>query len=326
MLRLSLFLLLFCSFLTSHTIKPAYLQIKSIGDNHYDVQWKTPLVRGKKSLLMPIYPAMCRNRITKHIEDSNIYLVASTLECKKGLLGETISIKHIEKEMRSVIFHFSQHPISYFSEFTPTHPSIKIKHLPHRSPNILQSILLGIKHILLGYDHLLFILALLLLIQRIKVLIGTITAFTVSHSISLGAVSLGYLSVSEIFIEIMIALSILILAVEILYLQRAKIGLSTKYPWGAALLFGLIHGFGFANVLASLNLPQERLFYTLLFFNLGIELGQILFIASLLLLYRICRLCIEEKTFMQIKTTTAYIIGTIASFWCIERTAAIFTY
>ena len=326
MIRLLLLLLYSSSYLLGHTLKPAYLEIKSIGENKYATKWKAPLFDNKELSIAPIFPKICQKSLTNRVKDSNILFISHLLICKETLLGKDIFIQNIENEMRTVIFHFSENNLSYFSELNPTHPSINIKSATNHSQNTLNYIVLGIKHILLGYDHLLFVLGLLLLIQRGKILIQTITAFTLAHSITLGASALGYISISEIFIEIIIALSIVILAVEILYAQRGKIGLCSKYPWGVALFFGLIHGFGFANVLAELTLPQEHIILALLFFNIGIELGQIFFISLLLIVYYIFRFFMKEQYLLQGKTLVAYSIGTIASYWFIERLFSIFTY
>ncbi|HIP27628.1 MAG TPA: HupE/UreJ family protein, partial [Sulfurovum sp.] len=319
MIRLLLIISFLSTYLLAHTVKPAYLEIKSIGEHTYATKWKVPLQDAKNPSIYPLFPSFCQENITNTHNDLNLIFIASTLQCKETLIGKSISIQNIENDSRTVIFHFEENRTSYFTEFNPTHPSLKITSTTQHSQNTFNYISLGIKHILLGYDHLLFVLGLLLLIRKSKTLIQTITAFTSAHSITLGASTLGYVSVSEIFIEMMIALSIIILAVEIIYVQRGKIGLSSKYPWGVALFFGLIHGFGFASVLSELSLPEEHFVLALLFFNLGIELGQILFISFLISLYYLSKIYIRDKYLSKGKVLIPYIIGSIASYLLIER-------
>ena len=319
MIRLLLLLSFFSSYLLSHTVKPAYLEIKSMGKYTYATKWKVPLQDAKNPSIYPMFPSFCQENIRHTHNDLNLIFIASTLQCKETLIGKSISIQNIENDSRTVIFHFEENRTSYFTEFNPAHPSLKITSTTQHSQNTFNYISLGIKHILLGYDHLLFVLGLLLLIRKWKTLIQTITAFTLAHSITLGASALHYVNMPEAFIEMLIALSILILAVEIIYLQKGKMGLASKYPWSVALFFGLIHGFGFANVLSELTLPHEHYILALLFFNLGIELGQILFITFLILFYYLSKIYIRETYLTRGKVLIPYIIGSISSYWFIER-------
>jgi hydrogenase/urease accessory protein HupE len=317
--QLLLFFLLLSSYLFGHTSKPAYLEIKAIGDHHYITKWKVPLVKGENISIIPKFPSFCQEKNITTYKDTTIQFISSRLNCKETLIGKSISIQNIETDLRTVIFHFSEDTTSYFTEFNPTHPILTIKSHTKKSYHSSNYIFLGIKHILLGYDHLLFVLALLLLIQNKKTFIQTISAFTLTHSISLGASALGYILVHEVFIELLIALSIVILAVELHYFQKGRIGLSSKYPWSIALFFGLIHGFGFANVFSELTLPKEHFIQALLFFNIGIELGQLLFILLLIITYHLSNLFIYKKYFHLGKTFLVYAIGTLASYWFIER-------
>jgi len=318
-----LFLLLSLSFISllGHTLKPAYLEIKSIQNHTYKIKWKVPLMtKDEKISISPIFPSNCEeNNVSSYKGDRTLF-ISSIFHCKESLLGKSIYIKNIENTTQTVIFHFSQNSTSFFEELSPTQASITIKE-SHVSHNALDYISLGIEHILIGYDHLLFVLGLLLLVHKFKMLFKTITAFTLAHSITLGASVVGVIALPEVFIEILIALSIVILAVEILYAHKGKLGLSAKYPWAVALFFGLVHGFGFANVLAELTLPQEYFIQTLLFFNIGIELGQLLFISVMMLCYTLAKYILNHKQLMQAKVLLAYAIGGIASYWFIERLA-----
>jgi hydrogenase/urease accessory protein HupE len=327
MLRLLLVLsVYFTSQLFGHTTKPAYLEIKAIGVHSYEIKWKIPLIDAKDPSISPIFPPLCQENILNTYKDSTMLFISSTLHCKEILIGKTISIQNIENDIRTVIFHFSENNTSYFSELNPTHPSLEIQNSIQDPQNTFSYISLGLEHILLGYDHLLFVLGLLLLIRKWKLLLQTITAFTLAHSITLMSSTLGYITVSDVFIEIMIALSIVILAVEIIYLGKGKVGLSSRYPWAIAFFFGLIHGFGFANVLAQLTLPKEHFIQALLFFNIGIELGQIAFIIFLISMYSLSKLFIKNAYLTQGKLFISYGLGSLASYWFIERLINSFNY
>ena len=149
-----------------------------------------------------------------------------------------------------------------------------------RSPERISS--LGVEHILLGVDHLLFVLALLLLTTGTWQLVKTVTAFTVAHSITLGLATLGFVHVPSKPVEAVIALSIVFVAAEIIRARRGQIGLAAKLPWIVAFTFGLLHGFGFAGALSEVGLPEGHIPVALLFFNLGVEAGQLVFVAVVL--------------------------------------------
>ncbi len=181
---------------------------------------------------------------------------------------------------------------------------------------------LGVEHILEGIDHLLFVFALLLVVSSGWVLIKTITAFTVAHSITLGLATLGYLSMPVAPVEAAIALSIVFLCVEILRARSGRSSLTFRYPWLVAFAFGLLHGLGFAGALAAIGLPPSEIPIALLFFNLGVEIGQVLFVLAVLLLLRIGRqLSLHWPEALQ--PLPPYAIGTVATYWFLERAAGI---
>ena len=177
---------------------------------------------------------------------------------------------------------------------------------------------LGIEHILLGIDHLLFILALLLIVRGPWMLVKTITAFTVAHSLTLGLATLGVIHVPSRPVEASIALSIVFLCVEIVHAERGKSGLTCRYPWIIAFGFGLLHGLGFAGALAEIGLPQREIPVALLWFNVGVEIGQLLFVAMVLALARVLR---SSPLLMRpwAQAIPVYSIGTIATYWFLQR-------
>jgi len=176
----------------------------------------------------------------------------------------------------------------------------------------------GVDHILSGYDHLAFVLALILIVSGWRRLLLTVTCFTLAHSITLAAATLGLLWVPGPPIEATIALSILFLASELVKLERGHTSLTVRYPWVVAFVFGLLHGLGFAGALAEVGLPSQEIPLALLMFNLGVELGQLMFIAGILLLIEILRR-IHKPWPMWMRQLPAYGIGGLAAFWVIER-------
>lgn len=188
--------------------------------------------------------------------------------------------------------------------------------------------LLGIEHILEGLDHLLFVLALLFIVQSGWKLVQTITAFTVAHSITLAMATLGYIEMPSAPVEASIALSIVFLCSEILHARRGRAGITFSYPWIVAFSFGLLHGLGFAGALNEVGLPPTEIPVALLFFNIGVELGQLIFVftvlAALFLLRSAAGITRSSPVFVSGERAIVYIAGILASYWLIERTASIF--
>jgi hypothetical protein len=183
---------------------------------------------------------------------------------------------------------------------------------------------LGIEHILLGIDHLLFVLALLLIVSGPWVLVKTITAFTVAHSITLGLATLEFINVPSRPVEAAIALSIAFVCVEIIHVRQGRKGLAYNYPWVVSFAFGLLHGLGFAGALAEIGLAQPEIPIALLFFNIGVEIGQLMFVAAVLgVIWGLRRLPYEPSGWS--RSLPVYVIGTLASYWFMERVAAIIT-
>jgi hydrogenase/urease accessory protein HupE len=181
--------------------------------------------------------------------------------------------------------------------------------------------LLGVEHILSGIDHLMFVLALLLLVKGVRRVVVTVTAFTLAHSLTLAGATLGFVHMPGPPVEAAIALSIVFVASEIIHSRQGKPGLTESYPWVVAFTFGLLHGFGFAGALAEVGLPDNAIPLALLFFNLGVEAGQLLFIAGVLavaIAWRRLRAPWPEWA----RWMPAYGIGSVAAFWTIERVAA----
>ena len=183
--------------------------------------------------------------------------------------------------------------------------------------------MLGIEHILSGFDHLLFVLSLVLIVRGTRRLIWTVTAFTLAHSITLALATMGVIHVPGPPVEAIIALSIVFVANEIIHQQRGTEGLAARKPWLIAFSFGLLHGLGFAGALAEVGLPQNSIALALLFFNVGVEIGQLLFIGAVLACGALVRRVAPQYVNAgQAVVVLAYCIGGTASYWVIERIAA----
>jgi hydrogenase/urease accessory protein HupE len=181
---------------------------------------------------------------------------------------------------------------------------------------------LGTEHILLGVDHLLFVLGLLLIVADRWMLVKTITAFTVAHSITLAIATLGYASAPLLPLNAAIALSILFLGPEIVRRWRGETSFTIEHPWIVAFAFGLLHGFGFASGLTTLGLPQAEIPLALLLFNVGVETGQLFFVVLILLLERSFR-TLEIAWPRVALALPGYVVGSLGAFWTIQRTVAL---
>jgi hydrogenase/urease accessory protein HupE len=182
----------------------------------------------------------------------------------------------------------------------------------------------GIRHILFGADHMLFVLGLLLIVKDRWMLLKTVTAFTVAHSITLAIATLGYAEVPMVPLNAAIALSILFLGPEIVRCWRGETSFTIRHPWVVAFAFGLLHGFGFASALTSAGLPRHDLPLALFTFNVGVEIGQISFVVLILLLERSFQI-LEVRWPRWIRAVPGYTVGSLGAFWTIQRVAVLFS-
>jgi len=311
--------------LWAHESRPAYLEINETAPGRYDVLWRTPLLAGMRLPVLLTFPDNVRNVIEPALRELRDSLVERRVidAGSAGLAGKRIEFTGLQGTITDVLVrvHLRDgepsttlvHPSQAWVEITVSRGFIAVAgaYLRH-----------GIDHILFGYDHLLFVFALLLIVRNRRVLLITITAFTIAHSITLALATLGVVHVPGPPVEAAIALSILLLAVEIVRLQRGEPGLTARWPWVVAFSFGLLHGFGFATALADIGLPRGDVPLALFTFNVGVELGQLAFIAAALgglaLANRLtCVAALEQYA----RPAVPYAIGTLASFWFFDRLA-----
>jgi hydrogenase/urease accessory protein HupE len=238
------------------------------------------------------------------------------------LRGRTVRIQGLEHTMTDALVRIAfADGSTWVQRLTPQQPQAVV---PERQSGWAVAgtyLALGVEHILFGIDHLLFVLALILLTTGTWRLVKTVTAFTVAHSITLGLATLGFVHVPSKPVEAVIALSIVFVAVEIVRARERRSGLAARMPWIVAFTIGLLHGFGFAGALSEVGLPESHIPVALLFFNLGVEAGQLLFVAVALAGIGIAR-CLWKVRPRWAELAPPYAIGGLASFWVIERIAA----
>ena len=304
----------------AHEVRPGYLEIRQTEVEVYDVLWKVP-ARG--DLRFGIYarlPESCESlRPTSTHSIGGAVTDRWTVRCPGGLTGETVTIDGLASTLTDVLVRLERlDGTTQVELLAPKSPSFAVEAAQGWLGVAGTYLRLGVEHILLGIDHLLFVLALLILVEGRRRLIGTVTAFTVAHSLTLAAATLGLVHVPQAPVEAVIALSVVFVAGEIVHVYQGRPGITRSSPWLVAFVFGLLHGFGFAGALTEVGLPEQAIPLALLFFNVGVEVGQLLFIAAVgLLVLAARRLSVPEPTWL--RPATAYSIGSVAAFWMIER-------
>ena len=302
-------------------IRPAYLEIKENSNNLYSVLWKVPSKGDKKLRLQPLFHDGCIDKtqaITHQVNAS--FIQRWMIACKNGLQNKTVSITGLELTNTDVLLHLEFiNGTSHTAQLTPSKRFYVIPEEATTLQVIKTYTWLGIEHILLGFDHLLFVFALLLIVNNSRRLLLTITAFTVAHSITLAGATLGFINVPQQPVEAVIALSILFLAVEIIHGQQGRPGYAARWPWLVAFIFGMLHGFGFAGALSEIGLPQHSIPLALVFFNVGVELGQLFFVLVVVLFSWALHKLKQQKLLNRAETAVIYSIGGLSSFWLFER-------
>jgi hydrogenase/urease accessory protein HupE len=312
----------------AHRLSPAYFGLTETAPDIFDVQWKVSISGGLAAVLEPQIPEGCSltESVRTYVVD-DVRFQHGALQCPGGVAGKTFTVNGLPATQTDVLLRIGYLDGSASNQrLTPDAPSVEIPERPSALEVVRTYLKLGVEHILLGIDHLLFVLALLLLVRGAGRLVATVTAFTVAHSITLGAATLGFVHVPGAPVEATIALSILFLAAE-LARRRAEssastANLTTRFPWLVAFAFGLLHGFGFAGALSEVGMPEAAVPLALLFFNVGVELGQLVFIAAVFGLAWLVRLAAVRVPRVW-QPAVAYGIGSVAAFWVVERTLAI---
>ena len=308
----------------AHRLQPAYLEINEQSAGKFSILWKRPFIGSRPMNINPQLPTGCSN-----ITEPVVQALASgaverwLVDCgESGIINETIVIDGLSATQTDTLLRIQlSNGSMHTTVLRPDCPSFLVPEKASKSKVAGSYLLLGIEHILGGFDHLLFVLGLLLIVRSTKLLIKTITSFTLAHSVTLAMAALGFVHVPQAPVESVIALSIIFLATELSKQHRGETGLTTRAPWLVALCFGLLHGFGFAGALTEVGLPQSDIPLALLFFNVGVEVGQLMFVAGVL----VVTWMINKMKFrwpVWVEQGPAYAIGSLAAFWFIQRTVS----
>ncbi len=308
----------------AHEVRPAYLELQETAAGEVEVLWKTPMRGDLRLALAPVLSGPSEEATpiaTREAGGAALQTWRLRLPAGEPLRGRRLHIDGLSGTLTDALVRVGfADGSNWVARLTPTSPAVTIPVSPGGAAVAATYFGLGVEHILLGIDHLLFVLALLLITRGAKRLVLTVTAFTVAHSITLALATLGFVHVPPAPVEAVIALSIVFVAAEILRARRGEEGITARAPWVVAFTFGLLHGFGFAGALAEIGLPEGQIPLALLFFNLGVEAGQLLFVGAVLALiwlWRRSRVAIPPWAGL----VPPYAIGSIAMFWVFERVA-----
>jgi hydrogenase/urease accessory protein HupE len=305
----------------AHEARPCYLEITETEPGRFSVLWRTPVLAGVRLPVALKLPEGLRN-----VEEPSVQELSDSLLERRsvdagpaGLAGKRIAFPGLQLTITDVLVRIEQLDGTRSTELVrPSRPWMDVAAPRGTLATLSVFLVQGIEHILLGVDHLLFVLGLLAIVRTPWMLVKTITAFTVAHSITLAIATLGYASVPAPPLNAAIALSILCLGPEIVRAWRGETSFTIRHPWVVAFAFGLLHGFGFASGLAALGLPHKDIPLALAAFNVGVEIGQLAFVALILLLVRAFKV-LQVHWPRPVELVPAYAIGSLGAFWMIQR-------
>jgi hydrogenase/urease accessory protein HupE len=310
----------------SDEFSPALLQINERDNRWLDVTWKVPVRQNRGLSLTPVLPEFLQvvgPVTTKQVPGA--WVQYSTYQTNgQTLTGQVLSIDGLAAAQTDVLIRVALQDGSQYSTILRTGKNAYT--IPEQATKLDVATAywgMGTIHILEGADHLLFVLALMLIVSGLTSLLKAVTAFTVAHSITLVLATLGMVHMPASPTEAIIALSIVFLAVEIIHKHQGKLGVTERWPWMIAFIFGLFHGLGFAGALSEIGVPQYEVPLALFMFNVGVETGQLLFIAAVLSLMAVVKR-VPVKMPKGSWRFMPYSIGSVAAFWTIERVATMF--
>ncbi|MFT4974171.1 MAG: hypothetical protein ACI8S6_000053 [Myxococcota bacterium] len=307
----------------AHQLWPSYLQLTQTDSHRVQVFWKVPVRAGEPLPIVPILPEHCAT-LTAPAPDIDDRSARSNwiVDCgSAGLVGQDIRIEGLASVGSDVVVRVELADGTVSQGIVPPDTGTLRIEPAAAAPTLWRYLPVGIEHILLGPDHLMFVFGLLLVIGTDRRrLLGTLTAFTVAHSATLALAVFNLVHLPQRAVEAIIALSILALAAEI---ARGTDSMTARHPHLVAAACGLIHGLGFAGALSDIGLPPDAIPGALLLFNLGVEAGQLLFVAAALAALPLLRLVpLRPKLLL---TAAAYVLGITSATWFLQRTILIFT-
>lgn len=318
-------LLLSAASAIAHESRPVYVEITEHEDRVFQVMWKVPVTVSAYASPKVVMPGSCEAMVTGTGARKRLY------HCADDLSGAAVGIDFggINPSVSTLIHLRRLNGETHSVILSPEQTQWRVPDKERILAVIQEYMRLGVEHILGGYDHLLFVACLMLIAGSARRILLTITGFTLAHSLTLALAALGMVRVAVPPVEAAIALSIVFLAMELARGRRDT--LTWRYPFAVSVSFGLLHGFGFASVLHEIGLPQTEIPAALLFFNLGVELGQILFVLALVLVYRVVQrvgpwMYQRAGVFLndpaRLHRPLGYVVGVPASFWMIDRLAS----
>ena len=316
-----LLLILPCSGIHAHESQPGTVELKQVDKDRYEVIWRAPIYFGQPHparLELPDHWKTAVEPTVRVLADSQVFRQVVTVG-SQGVEGSILRFPGLENTVTDIFVRLNRLDGTVMTAVvSPAKPYAQLRGERTWYSTAGEYISLGFHHILQGVDHLLFVLGLLLIVKSRMMLLKTVTAFTVAHSITLALATLGYASVPLPPLNAAIALSILFLGPEIVRSWRGETSLTINYPWVVAFLFGLLHGFGFASGLSTTGMPKTELPLALLFFNVGVELGQLVFVFTALGLKKSFKV-LEVQWPRWAEALPGYIVGSLGAYWTIQR-------
>jgi hydrogenase/urease accessory protein HupE len=314
-----------CTSVHAHESQPGTLDMKQVGKERYEVIWRAPVYFGRPHPACLELPANWKTVLESPVRilaDSQVFRQVVTVG-SKGVEGSVLRFPGLENTITVIFVRLNRlDGTTMTAVVRPSKPYAQLRGERAWYTTAEEYISLGFHHILQGIDHLLFVLGLLLIVKGRMKLLKTITAFTVAHSITLAIATLGYARAPLPPLNAAIALSILFLGPEIVRSWRGETSLTILYPWVVAFLFGLLHGFGFASGLSTAGMPKAELPFALLFFNVGVELGQLVFVFTALALVKSFKV-LAVRWPRWAEALPGYVVGSLGAYWTIQRTVVL---
>lgn len=313
----------------AHEVRPAYLELTEVSAGRFEVLWKQPVLPGAESgtvrrlPLEPRFPEHCVSgeRALPELTESAL-LERWSMTCNRTgspEAGIEVEVAGLPRTLTDVLLRVRfLDGTSVDHLLRPEAPRVAVSHEPRVGVTVPTYLQLGIEHLLFGFDHILFVVGLMFFVRRPLQLVQVVTAFTAAHSITLALSTLGVLTLSQRPVEAVIALSILFLAVELVRNTGGGSSPMTRSPWMIAFGFGLLHGFGFAGALAEIGLPDDARAIALLLFNVGVEIGQLVVVGTLLGMLFLVRVS-HVRVPAVAAQMPVYVMGTVSAYWFVER-------